>query len=288
MSPRNLAMLQCVFGIGALCAMDAVVKALSLTYAVQFVTLMRFATGTAIAAAVWLGAGRPAIHRAMLPPHLLRGALLAAMALAFFWAITRLPLAEALTIALVAPLMVPPLARLFLGEPMHARAVMAGLIGFGGALVAAQGAPSTQQDHLLAIVAVLFTAFAYALSVIVLRARAATDGTVRITLLAALVPAILLSPLASTGTVPPVADWGWFALVGLLGNLGVQLLARAYVHLEAQTSATLEFSGLPWAALMGWLFFNEAVRPQVWLGAAIIMVAILLVTRPAADRQSSP
>jgi S-adenosylmethionine uptake transporter len=280
-------MLQCTLGIAALCAMDAVVKGLAQRYPVDLVTFMRFATGTVFAAAIWLGRGRPPITRAMWAPHLLRGALLAAMALAFFWAITRIALAEALTIALVAPLMVPPLARLLLGETMHPRAMLAGVLGFAGALVASGGAPDTSADHRLAVMAVLFTAVAYALSVIVLRARAATDGPLRITLLGALVPALLLAPVVIGAHLPLVADWGWFALIGLLGNVGVVLLSRAYVHLEAQASATVEFSGLPWAALMGWLFFAEALRWQVVAGAAIIMLAILMVTRPAADPQSS-
>ena len=45
----------------------------------------------------------------------------------------------------------------------------------------------------------------------------------------------------------------------------------------------LEFTALPWAALFGWLFFDEAVRPQVWVGAAVIFAACWWVGR--ADRQ---
>jgi len=74
-------------------------------------------------------------------------------------------------------------------------------------------------------------------------------------------------------------------LAGLLGNLGIQLLARAYAAAEAQALGVLEFTALPWAALFGWLFFNEAVRPQVWAGAAVISAACWWVGR--ADRQRS-
>ena len=41
----------------------------------------------------------------------------------------------------------------------------------------------------------------------------------------------------------------------------------------------LEFTALPWATLFGWLFFDEAVRPQVWLGALVIFAACWWVGR---------
>jgi S-adenosylmethionine uptake transporter len=68
-------------------------------------------------------------------------------------------------------------------------------------------------------------------------------------------------------------------LAGLLGNLGIQLLARAYASAEAQSLGVLEFTALPWAALFGWLLFAEAVRPQVWLGALVIFAACWWVGR---------
>jgi S-adenosylmethionine uptake transporter len=44
----------------------------------------------------------------------------------------------------------------------------------------------------------------------------------------------------------------------------------------------MEFTALPWAALFGWLFFAEPVRPQVWAGAAIILVACVWAGRATA------
>jgi len=66
---------------------------------------------------------------------------------------------------------------------------------------------------------------------------------------------------------------GWFVLMGLVGNIGMQFLTRAYARIEAQVLAVMEFTALPWAALFGWVFFSEPVRMQVWAGAAIILAA---------------
>lgn len=291
MTPRRLAFLQSLSGIGALCVMDAVVKHLSLAYAVEYVTFLRFLSGGVLAALIWHNQGRPPLSRDMWPAHLLRGAIVAVMALSFFWGITQVPLAEAITIVFIAPLIVPFLARLLLGEALSLRALLAGVLGFAGALVSVQGAPDSGETRLLAIAALLLSAFGYALSVIILRARAARDGAVRITLLSNLVPGLLLLPAAHGQPLPATPDLIWIVALGLLSNLGVQLLARAYVHLEAQVSAAMEFTALPWAAVLGYVFFAEEVRPQVWLGALVILGAVWLASSSkvtGADRQSSP
>jgi S-adenosylmethionine uptake transporter len=279
---RPTALLQCAAGIGTLCLMDVMVKYLAATVEVPVITLARYTTGTILAAAVWVVQGRPPLARAQWPVHLLRGALIAAMAFSFYWSLTRLPLAEAITLSFIAPLLVPPLAALFLKEKMQPRALAAGALGFAGVLVTAQGAPSFDGDRLLALAAVLFAAVAYAASAVLLRARAASDGATLVTLMGALVPMLLLSPIAIGAAAPDLPTIGWFVVMGLVGNIGMQFLTRAYARIEAQTLAVMEFTALPWAALFGWIFFAEPVRLQVWAGAAIILAACLWAGRTAA------
>ena len=291
MSSHPTALLQCAAGIGTLCLMDVTVKHLSATVPVPVITLARYTTGTILALAVWHFQGRPRLTRTMLPLHIVRGALIAAMALAFYWSLKYLPLAEAITLSFIAPLLVPPFASLFLGERMQPRCLAAGALGFAGVLVTVQGAPDFSGDRLFALAAVLFAAIAYAGSSVLLRARAATDGATIVTLMGAVIPMLILSPAAIGAPLPDLPLIGWFMLLGLIGNVGMQLLTRAYTHIEAQVLAVMEFTALPWAALFGWVFFAEPVRPQVWAGAVIILAACLWASRDpvsAADRQSSP
>ena len=279
MARPSLAFVQSALGIGALCGMDAVVKYLAQSHDVTFVTLARYVSGSIFAVGVWWAAGRPPITRAMLPNQVGRGVLIAAMAMLFYWSLTRLALAEAITISFIAPLLVPPLASLFLGERLQPRFVLAGLMGFAGVLVTIQGAPVFDGDRLLALAAVLGAAVLYAASLVLLRARAGQDGSTIATLFGAVVPMLLLAPLAVGQAVPDATALGWFALLGLLGNIGIQLIARAYAAVEAQALAVMEFTALPWAALLGWLVFGEPVRAQVWAGAAIIAAACLWSAR---------
>lgn len=284
MARPTLPYLQAAAGIGALCALDASVKHLALAYPVLFVTFGRYVTGATIAALVWWRQGAPPFSAAMVRGHALRGALIALTAALFFFAIHTLPLAEAITLSFTAPLMIPPLAHLFLGERMKGPVLGAGLLGFAGVAVTIQGAPSFAGDRLPALAAILAASVTYSLSAIAMRARAAADGSTRLTLSGTVIPMILLSPFAVGQSVPDVASWPWFVAAGVFGNVGIQLLARAYAKVEVQVLGVLEFTALPWAALFGWLLFGEAVRPQVWAGAAIILGACLWAAR--ADRRA--
>lgn len=129
MSRPGLPFLQAAAGIAALCALDAAVKHLTFAYAVLFVTFGRYVAGAGIAALVWTAQGRPPFTRAMAAGHLVRGALIALTAALFFFAIHTLTLAEAITLSFTAPLMIPPLAHLLLGERMRGSVLGAGLLG---------------------------------------------------------------------------------------------------------------------------------------------------------------
>ena len=281
-SPRPF--LVAALGIAALCALDAAVKALTLSYAVAYAVLGRYVFGTLFAFVVWWWQGRPRLTRDMVPAHVLRGCLIAVTAFLFFFSLTRLGMAEAITLSFVSPLLIPPLAHFFLGERMRGPVLLAAGVGFTGVLVTVQGAPSFSGERSLALAAILGAALTYALAAVVMRARAAKDGSTLLTLTSAIVPMVLLSPAAIDAPLPTMEALGLAALAGLLGNLGIQLLARAYASAEAQALGVLEFTALPWAALFGWLFFDQDVRPQVWLGATVIFAACLWVGRAERHR----
>ena len=276
---RPLPYVQAAGGVAALCALDAAVKHLTFEYALLLVVFGRYATGSVFALSVWAWQGHPAFTRDMAVPHLVRGVLIALTATLFFYAIHRLPLAEAITLSFTAPLMIPPLAQLLIGERMRGPVLGAAALGFVGVLVTVQGAPSFSGERLPALAAILAASLTYALSAIAMRSRAALDGATLLTLSGSLIPLALLAPFAVGESFPAPADWGWFAAAGLFGNLGIQLLARAYAEVEVQVLGVLEFTALFWAALFGWLLFAESVRPQVWVGAAIIGGACLWAAR---------
>lgn len=286
---RLSAILLVLAGIGALCVLDVFAKYLGLRYGAAVTTFGRYASGTVIALMVWQWQGRPWVAPGGLKPNLVRGTLVAGMALAFFWSITRLPLALVLTLTFVGPLAVPFMAALYLKEPVQPRYIAAGAVGFAGVLVAVGGMPGLSSPQLMAALAAVVAAILYGASAVILRSRAAADGATVITLIAAVVPLVWLSPVAFTvSPLPPAVDIGLMVAMGLAGNIGVQLMARGYVHLQAQVSAVLEYSALPWAALLGWMVFDEAVAPTTVAGAVIIAGACLWASRTPASVPISP
>jgi S-adenosylmethionine uptake transporter len=277
-----------VVGIAVFCAMDAVMKKLVETNPAVMATFWRYLSSILFTGLFWLQAGRPPITREMLPVHLLRGGILAVSATLFFWALGVLPLSQAVTIAFIAPLLIPPIAALLLKERMQAGSVIAGVIGFAGVLVAVGFEPEDWRgEQLRGVGAVLVSALAYAVSVVLIRLRAARDGPAVLSLLGAIVPAIVLAPamalmVPAAQWLPTGENWLWVAAAGAAGAVALQFMARAYARAEAQLLAPFEYTALGWAALFGWVFFSEPVLARTWLGALIVAAACIWQTRRAA------
>jgi S-adenosylmethionine uptake transporter len=265
-----------ILGIAALCGMDGVIKHLERTDEVLFVTWGRYVSAGAFALVVWVRAGRPRVTREMARIHALRGVVITGCALTFFWGIHVLPLAEAVTLSFIAPLVVPFVARVALGEALRPNSLVAGALGFVGVLVALSGEPPAEdgERHPLGAAAILVSATLYAVSLTLLRARSGKDGPAVVSLLGAAYPTLILAvPALAFAQRPAPAQLPWYVLLGLLGALGTYVLSAAYARAEAQQLAPSEFTALGWSWLIGWSFFDERPRGQIWVGAAIIVAA---------------
>ena len=75
------------------------------------------------------------------------------------------------------------------------------------------------------------------------------------------------------------ADLPLVLLLGALATGGLLCITRAFSHIEASRAAPVEYTGLLWAALLGYTLFAEV--PSVWTisSAALIMLGCLLLLR---------
>ena len=247
--PRSPVLLAAI-GIALLCIMDGAVKYLALTYPIPEVTFGRYVTGLAFTLLLWRARGSQPFDRAMLRFHFARGLVIALAGLGFFYAVRVLPIAEAITISFVAPLMIPFAARLLLGEALRPISLAAAGVGFAGVIVAEWGQSlDFGSARLGGVLAVLGGAIFYALTLVLLRKRAGSDGPARTGVLGSLMPAIWLAPLVIVdGTAPALADLPAFLVLGLLGTGGMWCLALAYARAQAQQIAPL---GVHRALLVG-------------------------------------
>ncbi len=265
-------------GTALLCVMDAVIKHLSVTNGALAIALGRYVFGAAAAGAIWNAAGRPAITMEMVRAHALRGVLIATSAFCFFFALGKLELVEAITLGFLAPLLIPFAAWALLGERPRQTNLAAGVIGFIGAVIAANGAPIAQQspERISGIAAALTASVTYALSIAMLRQRADRDGAPVVGLMQTLLPmAIVAGPAVALAPMPALSDLPWFLVMGTLGATGWYLLIKAYARSEAQRLAPIEFTALLWASFFGYVLFSETPRPQVYAGAALIIAACM-------------
>lgn len=263
--------------------MDALIKHLSATEHTFVIALGRYLCALPFAGLIWMRAGRPVVTREMWRAHLLRGAVIASSSSLFFWAVSAAPLADVITLSFVAPLIIPFFAALLLKEKLRFANVAASFVGFAGAVIAVAGGPEAAASrggdaklYLLGVAAMVLFSAGYALSVVLLRARAERDGSAIFGVLGTLIPgALIAGPAVAFGRMPALEMLPAYLAMGALGTISLWALSEAYARAEAQVLAPLEFTALPWAAAFGYAFFAETPRPQLWVGAGVIVAACL-------------
>ncbi|WP_294357308.1 DMT family transporter [uncultured Sphingomonas sp.] len=276
-------------GIGLFSVMDAFMKSLVLGLGVYNALVWRTGLSTLFGGAAWVVAGRPQPSARALRLHLARGAITAAMALLFFWGLARVPMAQAISLAYIAPLLALLLGALFLKERVGRRVVTASLvaiIGVGVILTGQQRAAMGPQAFEGAV-AILASAVLYAVNLVVARLQSQAARPAEIAFLqSAIVTAILACAAPWLAHLPPAGEWWKIAIAAALGTSSLFLLAWAYAHGETGYLATTEYTSFVYAAALGWLVFGERVQPTTLLGAAIIVGACLYAARRRGSARS--
>ncbi len=278
-----------VVGVMLGCAMDAMVKQLGFTYGVILIATARYVFGSVFAGATVLALRSRLPDAAGMRRHALRAVVITACALLFFNCLTILPIAEATVLVFSAPLMISPLARWLLGEVIRPAATFALIVGFVGVLVTVQDAEGAADNarRVEGIVSGVAAAALYALSMVLLRQLSRKDDAVAIAFLSNLFPMIYLLPAAiMMGAAPMVGDLPLFALTGATGFVMWFMLTSAYSRAQAQNVAAAEYTALIWSAALGYVFFAEVPRWQVWAGAAVVVAAVMMSAWDARQRKA--
>ena len=285
--------------IGALCAMaaavffsfnDMAIKFMSGGYALHQVVLIRSVVGMS----VWLvlvmpfSGGWKVVKTDRLGMHILRGLCVVFANLTFFLGLAAMPLAGAVAIFFVSPLLITVFSVLFLGERVGPFRWGAIVIGFAGVLVMVNpGAGSFQIAALLPILAATGYAFLHILT----RKIGGTESAATMLFyiqLTFIVTSILVGLVLGDGrfsgnshpsldfltrawVVPQVSDWGILVAIGLASSGGGYLISQAYRLSEAAFAAPFEYLAMPLAILFGVLVFGEYPVFRDWVGIALII-----------------
>ncbi len=272
-----------VLGIASFSAMDAVMKGLVLaigTYATMF---WRNLAGIGLSGALYLPRRQGWPDRSTMKIHLARGVLSTFMGFLFFWGLGRVPLAQAIALAFIAPLIALYLASLILHEKVGSRTIGGSLVAFAGVLVIIIGQAQADlgREALVGSLAILVSAILYALNIIIMRRQALVAKPLEITFFqSVIVTATLALALPVVGTsFPPLDQWPLLLLACALAFTSMLLLSWAYARAEASYLAATEYTSFLWAALFGWLIFAEPLSTYTLVGAAMIVAGCILAAR---------
>ena len=202
--------------------------------------------------------------------HLIRGHLLLVGSAGVFITLIYLPLATANAVFYAAPLMTLPLAAMINKEQVRLAAYGVSIVGFIGILVVLNPA----QWHWAGLIALL-TAFTMATSNVLVR-RLPQGRSVVATLFITQGLAVPLSFALAIPTWQPLTTELWLLLVGasLVGIVYQWVCILAYAMADASKIAASEYSGLIFVTLMGMVLFAEFPAFHVYMGAAIVIIAI--------------
>ena len=274
-------------GIALFSIMDAVMKHLVLEIGTYNALVWRNGAGALIAGALFLGTRNRWPGKAVMRVHLTRGLVATVMAVLFFWGLGRVPMAQAIALAFIAPLIALFLAAILLGETIERRAIFASLLGLAGVIVifTGQARADLGPEALAGSLAILLSACLYAYNIILMRQQAQVAGPIEVAFFMSGITALVLVLAAPVlGEIPAAEHWPLILLGSLLAFGSLVLLAWAYARAQAQHLAPVEYTSFIWAALLGWFIFAEPVGLFTLAGAALIVIACLIAaSRRAPD-----
>lgn len=274
----------CLSGVAMFALMDVLMKSAALALGTYVALLWR-----SLLASLISGAGM-IVTRNRWPPrnamrlHVLRALLIAPMAWLFFWALTKLPVAEAIGLSFIAPIIALALVPVLLGERVSRHAIWAAIMGTIGVVIIVSGRLSAvySADALLGAGAALASAVLFALNLLIQRRQAQVAGVIEVAFFQNLLVLALLLPFAPWLVSAPM-EMANSALTitgaAVLTVCSQIALSAAYARASASKLIPLEYSAFLWATLFGWLIFSEVPTVPVLAGVALIVIACLIAAR---------
>lgn len=191
--------------------------------------------------------------------------------LAYFSALTLAPLADVAALGFSAPIYATLLAIPLMGEKVGWRRATAIAVGFLGALVVANpGFGTFGLGHGL----VLISALLWACALLIIKQISKSDNSLTITLYMGIMLTPISLPFAiPVWTWPTSQEWAWLVAVGAMGGIAQWTLTESLKRGETAVMMPLDFFRLIWAALFGYLFFDQIPSKTTWIGGAIIFTA---------------
>jgi drug/metabolite transporter (DMT)-like permease len=209
--------------------------------------------------------------------QILRGLILLSANICFFYAISIISLAKALTLAFVAPLIVTAFSPVMLGEKVGFKRWTAVVVGFIGSLVVIR--PGFVELN-FASFAALGTGILYGFYLIITRKLSTSDNPLLTLLMTGMVGAVLVSVIIPFYWVKPsLNQWSLMAGIGVFACIGHLFLILSLKYADASKLAPLGYTEIIPNVLIGYYFFSEFPDNWTYLGLFIIILSGLYISR---------
>lgn len=287
---RLIGILSIIAGMLFFSLNDMGIKFLSGGYALHQVVLIRTLVAMAILVGIVmpLQGGYAGLRTQRLRVHLFRGIFVVFANMLFFLALAAMPLAEAVAISFVSPLLITILSVFLLGEQVGPRRWVAVGIGMLGVIVILR--PGTEAFRPVAILPLLGAA-AYAMVNILTRRLGGTESAVTLAFYIQLTFVAVSAAMglgvgdgrfAGTGDAsldfllrawiwPESRDWPVLVMLGVSAGLGSLLVSQGYRLCEAALAAPFEYTAMPLAVFWGVMVFGDWPDAVSWTGIALIV-----------------
>lgn len=217
--------------------------------------------------------------------HVARGIVgVGAMGLGFF-ALTRLPLPEAITLNYAQPLLVVVFSSVFLGETIRVYRWSAVAVGLVGVLIISwpeltllNSDEALDDQEVLGVMAALVAAAISAVAMLLVRNLVQTEKTATIVLWfssTASVLSLLTLPFGWQSLTP--AQAALLIMAGFCGGLGQILMTSAYRHAEASVVAPFEYTSMILGVVVGYFVFGDVTSLSTLVGGLIVVAAGIFI-----------
>ncbi|PWJ92856.1 drug/metabolite transporter (DMT)-like permease [Mesorhizobium loti] len=217
--------------------------------------------------------------------HIARGVVgVCAMGLGFF-ALTRLPLPEAITLNYAQPLLVVVFSSIFLGEAIRVYRWSAVAVGLVGVLIISwpeltllSSDEALDDQEVLGVVAALVAAAISAVAMLLVRNLVQSERTATIVLwfsVTASIMSLLSLPFGWQALTPLQA--ALLVAAGFCGGLGQILMTAAYRHAEASVVAPFEYTSMILGVVVGYLVFGDVATLNMLVGGLIVVAAGIFI-----------
>ena len=204
----------------------------------------------------------------------------------WFYAIAHLPLATAMTLNYMSGVWVAAFivgGALLYGAPQKQGPLLGTvLLGFVGVVMTLR--PTIDQNQLFAGVIGLLSGMGAALAYLQVTALGKAGEPEERTVFYFSVGTTLVGAVGAlfTGLTPwSSVSWqsaAWVIPIGVLASLGQWCMTRAYSHGAALVVASMQYTGIVFAAIFSLTLFGDHIAPIGWAGIAVIVSSGVLAT----------